>query len=112
MADTPWIAVGRVEPLGSRHQAVQLAPKGPQLRDPAVEFCGPGPQEVEDMTAGHLAFVPQGHDASDLPQGKTRRLGGADEGETIEHRRRVLAIARSRALRRREQTNVLVIADG
>ena len=103
MADTPRITVGRVEPFGPRHQAVQLAPERPQLGDAAVEFCGPGPQEVEDMTAGCVTFVPQGHDAANLPQGKAHRLGGADEGETVQHRGGVIPIARRRALRRRSR---------
>jgi hypothetical protein len=111
MADPPRVAPGRIEALGPLYQPGQLAPQRAQFGDATIEFGGPDPEKVQDMTARCGAAVPKGDDAADLAEGQPHRLRGADEGEAIEYRFLVVPVTRRRPWGRGEQTDVFVVAD-
>ncbi len=60
MAHAVELAVGRVEPFGAGHEALQLAAQRTQPGDAAVELVGASPEQVEDVAARRIAVIAQG----------------------------------------------------
>ncbi len=112
MADPVRVAVGRVESLGTSDETFQLSLQDAELADPAIDFSGPGPQQIQDVAAWCIAVIAQGPDPADLAEGQPDALGGADERQPVEDAVVEVSVARGRARWWGEHPEVLVIADG
>src|SRR3546814_13158806 len=77
----------------------------------AAQFLGAGDGEGLDLGAGTLAVAPQPQQTSDILDRKAEVTGIGDEPQTMDIGIRIVAIAAVPALRRRDQTDLLIMAD-
>jgi len=112
VADSVWVAVGRVEIPSSFDEAGQLELQRMQLGDGSVDRGRTDAQQVKDMAARGLTVVAQRHDRADLPEGEPDGLGCSDEGQPVEHAMIELAVASARSRGGVEQADLLVVAQG
>lgn len=83
-----------------------------EFSDAVVDLVDLTSQHLPHVGAGLFAAVPQRQDLADLVEGDPEALGGLDEGQRLDGTLVVLPVARARAVRLGQQSDVLVVADG
>ena len=112
VADHGGLAVGGIEATGAARQPGEFGAQPCELTDPIVELGCPAVDQVADVVARGLTPFSKGEHAADLTKGEPAGLRGADESEPTEDRLVVTAVPVGGAGRRRQQAEVLVVADG
>lgn len=109
------VALGAGSGVGSGGGAGQLAQHGAgrrQFGDPVLDVGEVSAEEFGDVSAGRVAAVADGQDVADLGEAEASRLGGADEADAGPGVVRVVAVAARCAGRVRQQSGLLVEAQG
>lgn len=104
-------AVARVEALTAPQEMLELGVQTVELPLPSADHLELGTKQVCDMSTGHLAVVAEIDDAPDLGEGEPGRLCAPDEGQAVQRRPVVDAVAVRPAWGRWQQTLALVEPD-